>query len=196
MAKLYFRHAPMNSGKSTSILQTAFNYSERDQRAIIVKPADDTKSDKVLSRTKLASSVDIHVYQETNLYDEIKVMHEEEPINCVLVDEAQFLSAEHVDQLFLVVTQLNIPVIAYGLRTNFSTHAFSGSLRLFELAHSIEEMKTICRCGRKAIFNGRKVAGEFVSEGPSIGIDGKGYEYESLCGQCYVEKVGTPQAKA
>ena len=108
------------------------------------------------------------------------------PVHCVLVDEAQFLSREQADQLFEVAVRQNIPVICYGLRTDFKLNGFPGSERLLLLAHSIEELKTICKCGRKAVANGRKISGSFVFEGAQLAIDGLGeVSYESLCAQCY-----------
>ena len=111
-------------------------------------------------------------------------------ISCILVDEAQFLKKEQVDELFFITKVYHIAVIAFGLRTNFKMEGFEGSIRLLELADELEEMPTICRCGKKARFNARKVNGKFTLEGKSIEIDNqKNIKYESLCGKCYVEKV-------
>ena len=108
------------------------------------------------------------------------------PLACVLVDESQFLRRAQVDQLMAVTVELEVPVLAYGLRADFATRGFEGSTRLLELAHTIEEMKTICACGRKAVFNARRVNGEYVFEGDQIVIDeGDAVEYESLCASCY-----------
>lgn len=192
--KLYFRFGAMNSGKSTALLQVAFNYEERGQRALIIKPGTDTKHHGVLSRVGMNREVDICAEPDANLFAAIKHAHMSSKVHCVLVDEAQFLSPAQVDQLFAVVISLDIPVVAYGLRTDFQTHMFPGSLRLLELAHSIEEMKTICRCGSKAMFNGRKIDGVFVKEGSQVAIDGQQATYESLCGSCYTTHVGTPTA--
>ena len=111
------------------------------------------------------------------------------PLACVLTDESQFFTAAQAESLFMVTVELSVPVIAYGLRTDFSLKGFPGSTRLLELAHNIEEMKTICTCGRKAMFNGRKVNGEFVFEGAQVAIDMENnVEYQSLCPACYFEK--------
>jgi len=108
------------------------------------------------------------------------------PVHCVLVDEAQFLTRSQVDQLFEVAVLQEIPVICYGLRTDFQLNEFAGSARLLLMAHSIEELKTICKCGQKAVANGRKISGRFVFEGGQIAIEGEAdVEYESLCGRCY-----------
>lgn len=192
MSKLFFRYGAMNSGKSTALLQVAYNYQERGQTAVIAKPTVDTKDVNVLSRIGMARPVDIHVQPETDMFAAFQNLQEthSKKIDCLIVDEAQFLSSPQVNGLFCIAVNLNIPVLAYGLRTDFQGKAFPGSLRLLEIAHSLEEMKTICRCGRKAMFNGRKLDGEFVREGAQVAIDGQHAEYESLCGQCYLEKVG------
>lgn len=188
MAKLYFRYGAMNSGKSTSLLQAAFNYEERGQRVIIAKPTIDTKSQKVLSRLSVTADVNWNVYPETKISELLN--QETEPVDCILVDEAQFLEPEQIDDLFYIAVTKNIPVLAYGIRTDFATRAFPGSARLMEIAHSLEELKTICRCGKKAMFNARIINGEFVREGSQVAIDGQDATYESLCGSCYVEKLG------
>jgi len=188
MSKLYWRFGPMNSGKSTNLLQAAFNYEERGQRVIIAKPSVDTKSDHVVSRLGVSSPVNWNVLPTTDIRE--LLAQETEPVNCILVDEAQFLEPEQVEQLFYITVMENIPVLAYGIRTDFATKAFPGSARLLELAHSLEELKTICRCGRKALLNGRKVNGVFVKEGEQVAIDGQEAEYESLCGHCYIKFVG------
>ena len=115
-----------------------------------------------------------------------QVINDNPDVSCVLVDEAQFLQPKQVDQLMAVVLEMDIPVICYGLRTDFLTKGFPGASRLLELAHSIEEMKTICKCGRKAIFNARFVDGEFTLDGDQVAIDGEqSVTYQSMCGKCY-----------
>ena len=116
-----------------------------------------------------------------------ELVAEGQPISCLLVDEAQFLTTWQVDELLRIAVLDGIPVLAYGIRTDFQTIAFPGSQRLLEIAHSLEELKTICRCGRKAIFNGRRVAGEFVFDGGQVAIDQGEVSYESMCGNCYLE---------
>lgn len=193
MAKLYFRYGAMNSGKSTAVLQVAYNYEERDMEVTLIKPAIDTKgSDQVISRLGTSRTVDVLVQPEQDLFQIIATRKENQPkLSCILVDEAQFLNKTHVSQLFKVAVELNIPVICYGLRADFQTNAFEGSQRLFELAHSIEELKTICRCGKKAILNGRKIGNTFVTSGSQVAIDGKeDVAYEPLCGNCYLKHVG------
>lgn len=193
--KLYYRYGAMNSGKSTSLLQAAYNYEERGQKVIIAKPTIDTKDEAVLSRLGVARKVDLHVSPDTNVYKEFEDLASETAvagsrIDCLIVDEAQFLTRSQVNDLFMIAVQLNVPVLAYGIRSDFQGNAFPGSMRLLELAHSLEEMKTICRCGQKALFNGRKISGEYVRSGGQVAIDDGSVEYESLCGQCYITNVG------
>ncbi len=188
MAKLYFRYGAMNCGKSTALIQVDYNYRERHMKTVIIKPVTDTKgSDKVISRLDVERTADILATAEDNLYVMIeKWQQEKDPVNCVLIDEAQFLTPSQVDQLFEVAVIQDIPVICYGLRTDFLLNGFEGSARLLLMAHSIEELKTICKCGQKAIANGRKIGGRFVFEGEQVAIEGEAnVVYESLCAQCY-----------
>lgn len=196
MAKLYFRWGCMNSGKSFMLAAAGFNYQERGMRVIVAKPTVDTKSVKVLSRIGLESDVDWPVAPEASL---LELFHKDQseqkaPLRCIIVDEAQFLTPQQVDELYEIVILHSIPVMAYGLRGDFQTHAFPGSMRLMELAHSLEEIKTICRCGSKAVFNARLINGVFVNEGSQVAIDGQAATYEALCGACYFDKVGKPTA--
>ena len=188
MAKLYFRYGAMNSGKTTALLQVAFNYKERGMRVLILKPSIDTKgSDCIVSRLGVRCKVDQLVTPEMNIIELVRAdCAAHGAPACVLCDESQFFTAEQAEQLFLVTVDLNIPVICYGLRADFMTRGFPGSTRLLELAHTIEEMKTICACGRKATCNGRKINGEYVFEGNQVAIDMQGdVEYQSLCPQCW-----------
>ena len=188
MSKLYFRYGAMNSGKSTHLMQVAYNYEERGMKVILIKPSTDKKGgDKLVSRLGVERKVDILCEKKMDIYEEIKKWQEVKfKIDCILVDEVQFMTKEQVDQLFEIAVVLDIPVICYGLRTDFMMEGFEGSTRLLLLAHSIEEMKTICKCGRKAILNGRKINDEFVFEGEQVAIDNiDNVQYESLCGHCY-----------
>lgn len=190
MAKLYFRYGAMNCGKTTNLLQVAHNYGERGMKAIILKPATDKKGgDAVMSRLGITRKVDLMLSREDNVIEEVKRwIRENGHLSCILVDEAQFFTKEQIDQMFELSVRMDIPTICYGLRTDFKMNGFEGSERLLLLAHSLEELKTVCRCGRKAILNGRKINGEFVFEGEQVAIDGVDHvEYESLCAQCYYE---------
>ena len=197
MAKLYFRYGAMNSGKSTALLQASHNYEERGQRVVLAKPGVDTKGDRtIVSRLGVDREVDLIIGPATdvvNLIDNEAAVIQKATgasIACLLVDESQFLSPRQVDDLFIIAIRRNIPVLAYGIRTDFQTVAFPGSRRLLEIAHSLEELKTICRCGRKAVFNTRKINGQFVFDGAQVAIDGGDVTYESLCGQCYLDESG------
>ena len=203
----------MNSGKSTALLQAAYNYEERGQRVLLAKPAIDTKgAEKIESRLGVTRDVDFLVApdqsvrklfaaQRARIQEGSDALFEgetHEDVACLLVDEAQFFSKTQIDDLFRIAVEDGIPVMAYGIRTDFRTEAFPGSARLLEIAHSLEELKTICRCGRKALFNARKIGGEFVFDGDQVAIDAATaavrdehfVTYESLCGACYLEESG------
>lgn len=180
----------MNSGKSTALLQAAYNYEERGHRVLIAKPSTDTKGDRsIVSRLGVVREVDFLVGAEQGLRDVFLAEREGlGGVSCLLVDEAQFLTPAQVDDALRIALIDDVPVLAYGIRTDFLTSAFPGSGRLLEIAHSLEELKTICRCGRKAIFNPRKVNGHFVFDGDQVAIDGDEVTYEALCGACYLEE--------
>jgi thymidine kinase len=198
MSKLYFRHGAMNSGKSTALLQAAHNYEERGQAVLLAKPAVDTKGDMaILSRLGVDRKVDFLVTPELNLRKEFQkrsTLHRDKTgkrVACLLLDESQFLTREQVNQALEIAVLDDVPVLAYGIRTDFLTNGFPGSLRLLEIAHSLEELKTICRCGKKAMFNARKINEAFVFDGDQVAIDGEEVTYESLCASCYFrEKSG------
>ena len=206
MAKLYFRYGAMNSGKSTALLQAAFNYEERGQRVLLAKPAIDSKGDNaIVSRLGMVRQVDFTVGPDEDIYAAFTRERESvirttgQDVSCLLVDEAQFLGEGQVDDLLRIAIIEDVPVLAYGIRTDFQTVAFPGSRRLLEVAHSLEELKTICRCGRKAVFNARVINGQFVFDGDQVAIDTSTelsasgavqVSYESLCGSCYLEESG------
>lgn len=197
MPKLYFRYGAMNSGKSTALLQAAYNYEERGQRVLLAKPAVDTKANRSIeSRLGVSREVDYVIEPHDDTLEQFRrhrreaVERDGVDVSCLLVDEAQFLESAQVDGLLRVALLEGVPVLAYGIRTDFLTEAFPGSRRLLEVAHSLEELKTICRCGRKALFNGRKVGDRFVFDGDQVAIDGEEVTYESLCGNCYLDESG------
>jgi thymidine kinase len=194
----------MNSGKSTALLQAAFNYEERGHRVLVAKPQVDTKGDSsIVSRLGFSRDVDFTVAPTDDIYAEFTTQRERVlrefgvDVSCLLVDEAQFLTEGQVDDLLRIAILEDVPVLAYGIRTDFQTVAFPGSRRLLEIAHSLEELKTICRCGRKAMFNARLVNGVFVFDGDQVAIDtsssltaSQDVRYESLCGACYLDESG------
>lgn len=188
MAKLYFRYGAMGCGKTMQLLQVAFNYEERGHQVCVIKPKTDTRNGtKLLTRIGPERETNFCFSRETNLYNEIAKSYRN--VRCVFVDEAQFLTKKQVDELMLVTIDLNIPVMCYGLRLNFRREdgGFEGATRLLQIAHEIEEIKTICECGHKATYNVRFLNGKFVSDGPDILIDdGKTkIEYRALCPACY-----------
>ena len=188
MAKFHFRYGAMNAGKSTILLQTAYNYEENGKRVVLLKSSIDTKGDeKIVSRIGLERKVDYLIGEDDSI---ISILGDNIiSIDCILVDEAQFLKRKQVDELFYITKKYNIPVIAFGLRTDFKTNGFEGADRLLELVDSIEEMPTICRCGKKARFNARKINNDFIFDGDSIVIDtDSNVSYESLCGTCYIKE--------
>ena len=187
MAQLYFRYGAMGCGKTMQLLQVAFNYEERGQKVCVIKPATDTKNGtKLLTRIGPERDTNFTVDRRTNIFNRIKKDYSD--VDCVLVDESQFLTAKQVDQLMDVVIWLNIPVICYGLRLNalMTDEGFEGATRLLQIAHKIEEIKTICDCGRKATLNTRWLDGKLVTSGPAVLIDGTSkIEYKALCEHCY-----------
>lgn len=190
MSKLYFRYGAMNCGKSTNLMQVAHNYEERGMKTLILKPKTDTKGgDLVVSRLGVTRPADLWLGHDRNLYEDIlKYFREKGKVDCILVDEVQFFKKHQIDQLFEIAVKQSVPVICYGLRTDFLMNGFEGSERLLLLAHSLEELKTICTCGKKALLNGRKINGKFVFEGEQVAIDGQDeVEYQSLCPKCYFE---------
>jgi thymidine kinase len=197
MSKLYFRYGAMNSGKSTALLQAAFNYEERSQHVLLAKPAIDSKGDRsIVSRLGVTRDVDFLVQPQENLrqlfetHSQRRLAERATPVACLLIDEAQFLTPAQVNQALEIAVLDGVPVLAYGIRTDFQTLSFPGSRRLMEIAHSLEELKTICRCGRKAMFNGRMIDGKFIFDGEQVAIDGEIVTYESLCASCYVRERG------
>lgn len=207
MAKLYFRYGAMNSGKSTALLQVAHNYEERGQHVLLAKSEIDTKgADRIASRLGVERVVDFlirpgddaralfatHRERRRREWDHALVPGEEPAdVACLLIDEAQFLTRSQIDDLMRIAVLDGVPVLAYGIRTDFRTEAFPGSARLLELAHDLEELRTICRCGRKAIFNARLVGGRFVFDGDQVAIDELSTDrvtYESMCAQCYLRE--------
>jgi len=193
MSKLFFRYGAMNSGKSTAMLQVAHNYEERGQRVVLVKSTVDTKGDdQIVSRLGVSRRADILLSPGQDLRASLtSLCHqraaEERTVGCVLIDEAQFLTPEQVDQALEIAVLDDIPIVAFGIRTDFRTRSFPGSQRLMEVAHSLQEMKTICRCGSKAIFNARLGEQGIIREGEQVMIDGDNARYEALCARCYLD---------
>lgn len=182
MAKLYFYYSTMNAGKSTTLLQSSFNYRERGMHTLLLTAAFDDRFEagKVSSRIGLSQIADLF-HSEDDLFAHVKAKHEQKQIDCVLVDESQFLSETQVWQLSEVCDELNIPVLCYGIRTDFQGQLFPGSKALLAWADVLDELKTICYCGKKANMVVRIDAhGHTVKEGSQVEIGGND-RYVSLC---------------
>lgn len=185
MSKLYFRYGAMNSGKSTILLQTIHNYESNGYKVILLKSSIDTKGDdKIVSRLGIKRKVDYLIDKNFNILginlDDIK---------CIFVDEAQFLTENQVFCLFKISKVYNIPVICYGLRTKYNGKLFPGSKRLMELSDEMEEIYTICKCGKKAKFNARYVNNKIVKDGEEVVIDNdSNVLYKPLCGKCFLKE--------
>lgn len=183
MAKLYFRYGAMNSSKTANALMVKFNYEERQQRVLLLKPALDVRDGVGVMRSRAGlSSSCLLVEREGSIYDAIEDALREGPLHCLIIDEAQFLTKAQVLELTELVDERKIPVICYGLRADFVGNLFEGSQWLLAFADTVEEVKTICWCGRKAIMNARLLDGRVVREGEQIVLGGND-RYISLCRQ-------------
>jgi len=182
MAKLYFYYSSMNAGKSTNLLQSSYNYKERGMNTVVFAPAFDDRYEegKITSRIGLETEATTFT-QETNLFDVVTAVSDEAPVHCVLIDEAQFLTRDQVFQLSELTDKLNIPVLAYGLRTDFQGEPFEGSKYLLAWSDNLKELKAICDCGHKATMVLRLDAeGNAVTEGSQVEIGGND-RYVSMC---------------
>ena len=182
MAKLYFRYGAMGASKTANALMVAYNYKERGQKALVLKPETDTREGQNIIKSRVGLTQEAHlVSSDENLFDLVqKEQHNGQKVDCVIVDEAQFLTKRQVEQLSDIVDIINTPVIAYGLRADFRGELFEGSLWLLALADTIEEIKTVCFCSKKAIMNARISNGKVVKKGEQIKIGGN-ESYVALC---------------
>lgn len=187
MPKLYFRYGVVSSSKTLNLLTVAHNYKKQGKKCIVMKPAIDTRFGAVVvkSRAGLEMEADVIIHESTNLLDVVPYSN----VHCILVDECQFLEPIHVDQLRQITDNWGVPVICYGLRTNFMSNLFPASKRLFEVADSIEEIKTTCTyCNKKGTFNLKHVNGSAVNHGPDIQL-GTEETYVPTCSTCYHSRV-------
>ncbi|WP_103880588.1 thymidine kinase [Vibrio hangzhouensis] len=191
MAQMYFYYSAMNAGKSTTLLQSSFNYQERGMNPLIYTAALDDRYGVGLVSSRIGLQSEAQLFQPTtNLFDDIATLNAAEKRHCILVDECQFLSKEQVYQLTEVVDKLNIPVLCYGLRTDFLGELFEGSRHLLAWADKLIELKTICHCGRKANMVIRTDEhGNAIAEGDQVAIGGND-RYVSVCRQHYKEALG------
>ena len=196
MAKLYFYYAAMNAGKSTTLLQADFNYRERGMETMLWTAALDDRAGAGVIGSRIALSAPAHLYDESvDLYDAIGEELKRRPLDCILVDEAQFLSQRHVLQLCEVADQLGIPVLCYGLRTDFQGKLFPGSAALLALADSLIELKAVCDCGRKATMNLRvDEEGYAVAAGAQTEIGGND-RYVALCRRHFFKRLREGEAR-
>jgi len=189
MAKLYFYYSSMNAGKSTALLQSSYNYRERGMNTLVLAPDFDNRygGGKVTSRIGIETEAQTF-RPEDNLFEQIETLRQDTPLHCVLIDEAQFLTKDQVFQLGEVTDKLNIPVLAYGLRTDFQGEPFEGSKYLLAWSDNLKELKAICHCGTKATMVVRfDEAGNAVTEGSQIEIGGND-RYVSMCRKHFKEK--------
>ena len=191
MAKLYFYYASMNAGKSTTLLQADFNYRERGMRTMLWTAALDHRSEHKAIESRIGLGADARRYTgETDLWAEVVAAHGSEPLDCVLVDEAQFLTKAQAWQLARLADEAGIPVLCYGLRTDFQGELFPGSAALLGIADALVELKAVCHCGRKATMNLRvDASGAAVVEGAQTEIGGND-RYLALCRRHFVEALG------
>ena len=185
MSKLYFRYGAMSSGKTAALLQVAHNYEHQGMTVVVIKPSIDTKAEeKISSRLGIERVVDVLLAPIDKLMDRMKPVKP----HAIIVDEAQFLTPEQVDELYIITKAYDIPVLCYGLRCDFQMNGFPGSTRLMLIADDIEELKTVCKCGSKATQNLRLVNNKPIFEGEQVVIDDHTQvEYEGVCGKCYLK---------
>ena len=193
MAKLYFKYGAMGSSKSAQALITKFNYEELNMSVWLIKPSVDTRdgADIIKSRIGLEAHAQI-ITPNDNIIEEY---HKSGKSDVIISDEAQFFTPEQIDQLRVLVDDENLPVLCFGLRTDFQTHFFPGAQRLMELADSITEIKTVCRCGRKATVNARfDENGKIITEGAQVVLGGNDC-YKAMCHKCWREQIKTQSEK-
>jgi len=197
MAKLYFKYGAMGSSKSAQALITRFNYEERGMKVWLIKPGTDTRDGVTAIRSRIGLRADADVISADGsirkAYDQR--LSEKRRTDVIIVDECQFLTPSQVDELRELVDEEDIPVLCFGLRTDFLTHLFPGSLRLFELADSITEIKTICDCGKKATVNARISNGRVVTEGEQVLLGGND-TYLAMCHSCWKKRIAKEAAQS
>ena len=188
MAKLYFKYGAMGSSKTAQALITKYNYEENDLKVWLIKPSADTRdgAETLRSRIGLEAQVEV-IAPEVDIYARF-LGSKARRSDVIIVDECQFLTEKQIDQLRTIVDEHNIPVMCFGLRTDFQTHLFPGSRRLMEVADTIQEIKTICDCGAKATVNARVNEGYIVTEGAQVVLGGND-SYIAMCHKCYVRGI-------
>lgn len=187
MAKLYFKYGAMGCSKTAQALITKFNYEERGMSVLLIKPSVDTRDGATIVKSRIGLEAEaVTVSPQENLYSVYTDRFSDRQV--IIVDECQFLTPEQVDQLGDIVIDFNVPVLCFGLATDFLTHLFPGSRRLFEIAESISEIKSVCKCGRKATVNARfDDNGNIVFKGDQVCLGGND-RYVAMCRRCWLEK--------
>lgn len=195
MAKLYFKYGTMGCSKTAQALITKFNYEERNMKVLLLKPAIDTRDGAAVVRSRIGLEAPcIPVAKDCDIFK----LYKEEYSDCqvVIVDECQFLEPEQVDQLGDIVMEFNRPVLCFGLATDFTTHLFAGSKRLFEIAQSVSEIKSVCKCGSKATVNARlDDNGNVVFKGDQVVLGGND-RYVAMCRKCWLKKQRERQSQS
>ena len=188
MAKLYFKYGAMGSSKTAQALITKYNYEENDMKVWLLKPSADTRDGAAILRSRIGLQAEVEIATpQVNIYERFREGFAG-ICDAVIVDECQFLTPEQIDQLRAIVNDYNVPVMCFGLRTDFQTRLFPGSMRLMELADCIEEIKTMCDCGAKATVNARISDGYIVTEGAQVVLGGND-SYIAMCHRCYVNGI-------
>ena len=188
MAKLYFKYGAMGSSKTAQALITKYNYEENDLQVWLIKPSADTRDGAAILRSRIGLEAQVEVIApEVDIYARF-LGGKARRSDVIIVDECQFLTEKQIDQLRNIVNEHNIPVLCFGLRTDFQTHLFPGSRRLMELADCIEEIKTMCDCGAKATVNARINDGYIVTEGAQVVLGGND-SYIAMCHKCYIRGI-------
>ena len=189
MAKLYFKYGAMGSSKTAQALITKYNYEENDMSVWLIKPSADIRDGAGILRSRIGLQASVEIMTpETDVYRLFQLTRKDR-CDAVIVDECQFLTVEQIDQLRAIVDDYNVPVMCFGLRTDFQTHLFPGSLRLMEVADTIQEIKTICDCGAKATVNARIDGdGHIVTEGAQVVLGGND-SYIAMCHRCYIQGI-------
>jgi thymidine kinase len=197
MAKLYFKYGAMGSSKTAQVLITRFNYQEKGMRVWLIKPSVDSRDGTMMIHSRVGLSAEANVILPT---DDLRLLYHSYvrmngPIDVIIADEAQFFSPVHIEALRDIVDEAGLPVLCFGLRTDFLTHLFPGSRRLLELADSISEVKTICQCGVKATVNARiDEQGRVITEGEQVVLGGNDC-YEAMCYKCWRQRIKKEQAE-
>ena len=189
MAKLYFKYGAMGSSKTAQALITKYNYEENDMKVWLIKPSADTRDGQQIQRSRIGLEAQVEVISPERDVYQLFIDTQNGNCHAIIVDECQFLTGAQIDQLRAIVNDFNVPVMCFGLRTDFQTHLFPGSLRLMEVADTIQEIKTICDCGAKATVNARiDGEGHIITEGAQVVLGGND-SYIAMCHRCYIRGI-------